>query len=447
MTGTPRCVALPFLIALTAVEAPSVRAQIVNALKGPERATQAAAEEGRPEDQLRMGRLYLEGRVVPRDRAMAYFWFNIAAANGSTAAAAERDRLERLLTPAQVAQAEALSREWMPKEVLATPALREAFSLQLSVLLSDAEGAGFMERVDHLVSGQTAVWETRVRFPGATSLPCHLFIDRRPPETAGDQKEPEAGPKVLKPQDQPAETFTRKKASPAALSGRQTLLCTLFNSSDARQTQAFFDDFTQKLWELLPQDWLKDLTLEKFLPNAPTHKDSKWFVAPKPGPSVSLGVGRPPTGWTYVMLGIHTTGGCNPCEGPFYESKSQPSVTGPQQTSGTTADSVIRAQIDAVERSGRYARLPRTVGETHDGVRSGMCSRTIENHTAYTLTVLLAGPSERQISIAAGSRQDLELPTGLYRIVGRVPDVNVLPFFGEERCDSGSRYVSRFEIH
>jgi len=49
---------------------------------------------------------------VARDRLSAYFWFDIAAGLGSKEAAAERDKLGRLLTQGQLAEAKALSETW-----------------------------------------------------------------------------------------------------------------------------------------------------------------------------------------------------------------------------------------------------------------------------------------------------------------------------------------------
>lgn len=55
-----------------------------------------AADTGRAEDQLRLGQVYAEGRLAPRDRLAAYVWTDRAAANGA-ADAATREAAQRLL--------------------------------------------------------------------------------------------------------------------------------------------------------------------------------------------------------------------------------------------------------------------------------------------------------------------------------------------------------------
>jgi hypothetical protein len=54
-------------------------------------------------------------RGVPQDFILAYMWFNLAAAaQGGPTAAQMRDILEKKMTPAQIAEAQKLSREWKP---------------------------------------------------------------------------------------------------------------------------------------------------------------------------------------------------------------------------------------------------------------------------------------------------------------------------------------------
>ena len=48
--------------------------------------------------------------MMPQDYVTAYAWYNIAAANGDTEAATWKDNTAKLLTPAQITQAQTLSR-------------------------------------------------------------------------------------------------------------------------------------------------------------------------------------------------------------------------------------------------------------------------------------------------------------------------------------------------
>jgi hypothetical protein len=52
---------------------------------------------------------------------IAHMWYNLAAASGNKNALTNRDKLAAKMTPAQIAGAQKLAREWKPK---ATPALR-----------------------------------------------------------------------------------------------------------------------------------------------------------------------------------------------------------------------------------------------------------------------------------------------------------------------------------
>jgi V8-like Glu-specific endopeptidase len=78
-----------------------------------------AAEQGRADAQYALGKLYLNGQGVTPDNVLAYMWFDLAAAQGAQAAvvqaaATARDGVARQMTPAQVAQAQQLARDWKP---------------------------------------------------------------------------------------------------------------------------------------------------------------------------------------------------------------------------------------------------------------------------------------------------------------------------------------------
>jgi TPR repeat protein len=73
-----------------------------------------AAEQENEEAQRLLGEMYRDGRGVPKDYVQAYMWFNLAAARRSEPAAQGRDLLEHSMTPAQIAEAQKLAREWKP---------------------------------------------------------------------------------------------------------------------------------------------------------------------------------------------------------------------------------------------------------------------------------------------------------------------------------------------
>jgi uncharacterized protein len=74
-----------------------------------------AAEQGIADAQVNLGVMYGAGRGVPQDYVLAHMWLNLAAAGGTKDAAEGRERVTAKMTPAQVAEAQKLAREWKPK--------------------------------------------------------------------------------------------------------------------------------------------------------------------------------------------------------------------------------------------------------------------------------------------------------------------------------------------
>ena len=73
-----------------------------------------AAEQGHALAQGNLGFMYATGDGVPKDFVTAYMWRNLAAAQGGELDKTQRDGLEKYMTPAQIAEAQKLSREWRP---------------------------------------------------------------------------------------------------------------------------------------------------------------------------------------------------------------------------------------------------------------------------------------------------------------------------------------------
>ncbi len=75
-----------------------------------------AAEQGVAPAQARLGIMYYEGHGVVQDYVQAHMWLNLAAARGGGDAYAKvRDIVAKLMTPAQIAEAQRLAREWKPR--------------------------------------------------------------------------------------------------------------------------------------------------------------------------------------------------------------------------------------------------------------------------------------------------------------------------------------------
>jgi uncharacterized protein len=74
-----------------------------------------AAEQGHVGARSELGFMYGLGQGVPQDYVIAHMWFNLAAARGYKDAAGNRDKVGARMTPAQIAEAQRLAREWKPK--------------------------------------------------------------------------------------------------------------------------------------------------------------------------------------------------------------------------------------------------------------------------------------------------------------------------------------------
>lgn len=74
-----------------------------------------AAEQGYGTAQASLGNVYAKGEGVPQDYVRAHMWFNLAGAQGDKDAVKSRDLMAAKMTPAQIAEAQKLAREWKPK--------------------------------------------------------------------------------------------------------------------------------------------------------------------------------------------------------------------------------------------------------------------------------------------------------------------------------------------
>ena len=81
-----------------------------------------AAERGDALAQYNFGIMYANGRGTPQNYVQAHMWFSLAATRFSPwetelheLALMNRDLVATNMTPAQIAEAERLAREWKPK--------------------------------------------------------------------------------------------------------------------------------------------------------------------------------------------------------------------------------------------------------------------------------------------------------------------------------------------
>jgi len=74
-----------------------------------------AANQGYAPAQTNLGFMYSIGQGVTLDLVQAHMWYNLAAAQGKKDTGELRDLLAKQMTPAQIAKARRLAREWKPK--------------------------------------------------------------------------------------------------------------------------------------------------------------------------------------------------------------------------------------------------------------------------------------------------------------------------------------------
>lgn len=74
-----------------------------------------AAEQQEALAFAKLGFMFEHGRGIPQDFIQAHLWYTLSAARGEKRALVSRDQLAKQMTPAQVATAQQLAREWKPK--------------------------------------------------------------------------------------------------------------------------------------------------------------------------------------------------------------------------------------------------------------------------------------------------------------------------------------------
>jgi uncharacterized protein len=81
---------------------------------------QLAANQGHTLAQSNLAFMYRDGEGVPQDYVKAHMWFNLASAGAPATSRANyveyRDELAKKMTPAQMAEAQKLAREWKPNK-------------------------------------------------------------------------------------------------------------------------------------------------------------------------------------------------------------------------------------------------------------------------------------------------------------------------------------------
>ena len=87
-----------------------------------------AADQGDARAQFSLGIMYERGQGVPQDYVQAHKWWNLAGTSYDASlkemrdvAIAGRDKVTAKMTPAQIAEAQKLAREWKPTQPIVSP--------------------------------------------------------------------------------------------------------------------------------------------------------------------------------------------------------------------------------------------------------------------------------------------------------------------------------------
>jgi len=74
-----------------------------------------AADQGEATAQNHLGEMYHDGKGVQKDSIQAYMWWTLSAEQGFKLAKESLETVEKKVTPAQLAEAQRLAREWKAK--------------------------------------------------------------------------------------------------------------------------------------------------------------------------------------------------------------------------------------------------------------------------------------------------------------------------------------------
>ena len=74
-----------------------------------------AADQKKAHAQCWLGYMYENGKGVSQDYVLALMWLNLAVAQGDADSAKRVEKLEKEMTPNQIAEAQRLAREWKAK--------------------------------------------------------------------------------------------------------------------------------------------------------------------------------------------------------------------------------------------------------------------------------------------------------------------------------------------
>ena len=109
-------------------------------------------------------------------------------------------------------------------------------------------------------------------------------------------------------------------------------------------------------------------------------------------------------------------------------------------------EATIHEEVETIS-AGPHSSMPpaRRVGIGVVGV-PGRMQMTVKNSTSYALTVFFDGPESKKLILQPGTNGKVDLASGAYKVAGKVPEANALPFYGASTFASSAEYVEEFYI-
>lgn len=103
----------------------------------------------------------------------------------------------------------------------------------------------------------------------------------------------------------------------------------------------------------------------------------------------------------------------------------------------------ISEEIEKI-RTGEHVSFPpiQPIGGSPSRSSSGMSAFAVKNDTAYTLTVMFSGPTERRLEVGPGESISIDLLPGSYKVAARVNAPDISPSYGEHVFDRSSSGVT-----
>jgi S1-C subfamily serine protease len=139
-----------------------------------------AAEQGHTKAQAVLASIYAEGDGVPKSSVLAYFWSNLAAANGDEQSRKRRDALDKTMTREQIAEAQRMSAGFTSRARRSTQ--DPPVTNQPEVETADAFGSGFFVTTDgYFVTNRHVIEEaSRIRIRTATGVYAATVVRQDP---------------------------------------------------------------------------------------------------------------------------------------------------------------------------------------------------------------------------------------------------------------------------